>query len=88
MTFLGVIKGVNHATRRFTPLFAEREENELFFSTPCIIAIYTFLFSLCNQIVATREYFESTHRYCYEKYTLVFIVFKGTKNMNCRQIFD
>lgn len=59
-----------------------------FFSTPCIIAIYTFQSSLCNQIVATREYFESTHRYCYEKYTLVFLAFKGTKNMNCRQIFD
>ena len=25
MTFLGVTKGVNHVTRRFTPLFAERE---------------------------------------------------------------
>ena len=84
---LGVIKGVNHITHWFTPLFAERGK-WTFFSTPCIIAIYTFLFSLCNQIVATREYFESTHRYCYEKYTLVFIAFKGTKNMNYRQIFD
>ena len=34
MTFLGVIKGVNHVTRRFIPLFAEREENELFSQLP------------------------------------------------------
>ena len=28
--FVGVIKGVNRITCRFTPLFAEREENEPF----------------------------------------------------------
>ena len=77
--FLGVIKGVNRITCRFTPLFAEREGNDHSATTPCIIVFYSFILLNCSHIVATTEYFESTRRYCYPKCALAFLGFKSTK---------
>ena len=58
---------------------AEREENDHFAATPCIIVFYFFILFNCSHIVATTEYFESTRRYCYPKCALAFLGFKSTK---------
>jgi len=63
----------------FTPLLAEREENDHSAATPCIIVFYFFILFNCSHIVATTEYFESTRRYCYPKCALAFLGFKSTK---------
>ena len=42
--------------------FAEREENDHFAATPCIIVFYSFILLNCSHIVATTEYFESTRK--------------------------
>lgn len=57
----------------------EREENDHFAATPCIIVFYFFILFNCSHIVATTEYFESTRRYCYPKCALAFLGFKSTK---------
>ena len=58
---------------------SEREENDHFAATPCIIVFYFFILFNCSHIVATTEYFESTRRYCYPKCALAFLGFKSTK---------
>ena len=67
---------------------AERGVSELSSATPCIATFYTFQTFLCSQIVATREYLESTHRYCCQNCTLANLRFKGTKKKNILQMFD
>ena len=57
----------------------EREGNDHFAVTPCIIVFYSFILFNCSHIVATTEYFESTRRYCYPKCALAFLGFKSTK---------
>ena len=72
-------KGVYRLTHRYTPFrLAEREVSELTLVTPCIVIVYIIRYFFCSQIVATREYFDSTYRYYYKEYTLVFLGFKGT----------
>ena len=81
-------KGCKPINSWFTPLLAEREENDHSAATPCIIVFYFFILFNCSHIVATTEYFESTRGYCCLKHALVFLGFKSTKNMNMLQIFD
>lgn len=49
--FLGVIKGVNHVTRWFTPLFAEREGSGLLYKI--IKDLYQIISKLSERQVVT-----------------------------------
>gem|GEM_PF-7027352 len=51
----------------------------------CYNCIHSLIF-FCSRIVARREYFESTHRYCFDNTRLCCFGFKSTPKTNDHQI--
>ena len=51
----------------------------------CHNCIHSPIF-FCSRIVARREYFESTHRYCFDNTRLCCFGFKSTPKTNDHQI--